>query len=278
MAPRAQIEDATPLLDEVRRIKTADQRAGIPTSVTVAGSALAHALAGLRPGVPGRRLTGRVAEHMAGLGVTIPDLEGAFWSTSPVLGPVGLGRRSGAVGHGRPSDVREISGSPVSTEALPADALVAAHVGAMFAGYERVVARTCVDPPVGREVAAPTPGQRRLQGRWSALRGHPWPPSGGRGTGSDLCVAAYERVGEAVPTMPVAHGVGLGMEPPMVGKGLPDDTGGSALLRPGMVLFVLGEVADPDTGTVLAGESLLMTDSGHESLTRLGYGSLGGTA
>jgi Xaa-Pro dipeptidase len=143
----------------------------------------------------------------------------------------------------------------------------------MFAGYEGVVARTWVDAPAGGDAAVPSPGQRKLFGRWSKLWEHLASACRPGRTASDL-LAAYERAGEPLPAMPVAHGVGLGMDPPLFGVGLPTDAGRNTVLQPGMVLFVVGQVTDPGVGAVLAGETVLITDSGHELLTGHGHGPL----
>lgn len=45
-------------------------------------------------------------------------------------------------------------------------------------------------------------------------------------------------------------------------------------LPPGMVLFVSGQVVEPEVGTIVAGDTILITEGGHELLT--GHGPLGG--
>src|SRR5450759_4707218 len=61
VAPKADIEDASAVLTERRRIKTPDEQACIRVAAAAAGSALAHALGGLPPGVRQRELSGRLA-------------------------------------------------------------------------------------------------------------------------------------------------------------------------------------------------------------------------
>jgi hypothetical protein len=41
-----------------------------------------------------------------------------------------------------------------------------------------------------------------------------------------------------------------------------------------MVLFVSGQVVEPEVGTIVAGDTILITEGGHELLT--GHGPLGG--
>ena len=54
-------------------------------------------------------------------------------------------------------------------------------------------------------------------------------------------LAAYQAVGEQLPPMPVAHGVGVGFDPPVVSQQLPA-TAAEERLEPGMVLAVTGYV------------------------------------
>jgi Xaa-Pro dipeptidase len=82
--------------------------------------------------------------------------------------------------------------------------------------------------------------------------------------------------GEPLPSGPVAHGVGLGMEPPVIGAGFPADAGASTGFAPVMVLFVSGQVVEPEVGTIVAGDTILITEGGHELLTGHGHGPLGG--
>jgi Xaa-Pro dipeptidase len=246
VAPHADLVDASAALMEARRVKTPDELSCIRAAVTSAESALDYGLAGLRPDVGGRELTGRVAARLADLGVTNSDLEARFTSASP--------------GNGADSD-------PL----LRAGELITCQVGALYAGYEGEVVRTWINGgPDGRPVA-PTAAQRRLGRRGSALIEALMEACRPGGSGSDL-LSVYEEADEPLPSLPVAHGVGLGMEPPLIGSGFPADAGASSQFEPGMVLFVLGQVSDPEVGTVMAGETVLITDAGHE---RLGGQDLG---
>ncbi len=262
LAPRSAFVDATTVLTALRAAKNTEEVASIRAAVALAASALEAARAHLRPGVRGRVLTGRAAAHLAGLGTTTPDLEASFWPNSPGPSP------AGAVPT-RPDP----TGSPLGDPTLPAGALVAAHVSVIASGYEGIALQTWVNGPAGGGPGRPTPDQLTLGERW-------------RGLFADLtaaCVAgrpagdlegAYRRAGAPLPAGPVVHGVGLGMEPPLVGAGFPDDAGRTTVLAPGMVLFVLGEVSEPGVGTVVGGETLLVTASGAERLGVLETGLL----
>jgi Xaa-Pro dipeptidase len=81
---------------------------------------------------------------------------------------------------------------------------------------------------------------------------------------------AWEDTGEPFPGVPLVTGVGLGMEPPVVGFGGPGPAGeGQVAIEPGMVLAVQACVADPAAGTWFARETIVVTDGGPEVLTTL---------
>jgi Xaa-Pro dipeptidase len=134
--------------------------------------------------------------------------------------------------------------------------LVAFAAGVLADGYVGEVGRTW---PVGDGDAS------ALYGRWNEL----WDKLAaacrpGRPT-SDL-LAAYEAAGEPVPAMPVAHGLGLGFDPPVVTPRL-QATAAEEILQPGMVLAVTGYVWQEGVGAVFGREAVLVTSDGHEVLT-----------
>ena len=79
-------------------------------------------------------------------------------------------------------------------------------------------------------------------------------------------LAAYEAAGEPLPPMPVAHGLGLGFDPPVVSPDLPA-TCAEERLEPGMVLAVTGYVWQSGVGAVFRRDAVLITDDGPEVLT-----------
>jgi Xaa-Pro aminopeptidase len=79
-------------------------------------------------------------------------------------------------------------------------------------------------------------------------------------------LAAYEVAGEPLPPMPVAHGLGLGFDPPVVSPDLPE-TSAHAHLDPGTVLAVTGYVWEQGVGAVYQRDAVLITDDGAEVLT-----------
>ncbi len=77
---------------------------------------------------------------------------------------------------------------------------------------------------------------------------------------------AYHDVGEPMPPMAVAHGLGLGFDPPVVSRQLPA-TAAAERLDTGMVLALTGYVWQEGLGGVLRRDSLLITDDGPQVLT-----------
>ncbi|HMD46258.1 MAG TPA: M24 family metallopeptidase [Acidimicrobiales bacterium] len=273
LAPGAEVVDASGLLGAVRRTKSPDELACIGTSLAIAEAALADAMASLAPGVTGRELAGRVAARLAELGVTTPDFEATFTSSSPVRGPAGRGRRGEGLSVGDDPPLRILP----TPEAFGGGALVTGQVGGLYMGYEGLVARTWICPTASGD-AAPTPDQQRLHRRWLGLSERleaacrPGAAAGG-------LLGAYQAAGEPVPAnVLVAQGVGLGMERPLVGTQVPPDAGATTTLEPGMVLYVTAAVTDRRVGTELAGQTVLVTDAGPQVLSRHSFGPLAGDA
>jgi len=135
--------------------------------------------------------------------------------------------------------------------------LVAFAAGALADGDVGEVGRTV---PVGD-----VPGAGELYDRanrlWDKLIAscRPGAPA------SDL-LAAYEAAREPLPPMPVAHGLGLGFDPPVVSPELPK-TSADAHLDPGTVLAVTGYVWAQGVGAVYQRDAVLITDDGAEVLT-----------
>ena len=76
---------------------------------------------------------------------------------------------------------------------------------------------------------------------------------------------AYDRTGEARPSFPIAYGLGLGVEPPLIGTGLPSD---DMVLTPGTVLAVGADAWAAGVGGVRLVDTLLITEAGPERLSR----------
>ena len=166
-----------------------ERRRGRPHHVAPSrrpGSALAAMVDALRPGATERGLVAIYLEAIAPVGAPTPPTEGVACAT-PSRGPVALRR--------------------IATGPRSAGQLVVLDPGATtgLRGGDR--------PPAdwGRRPIA--------SGRWArrcrSPRRRPRRLPGGA-TGGDL-VAAWASCGEALPAVPLAHGVGLGVEPPIIG-------------------------------------------------------------
>jgi Xaa-Pro dipeptidase len=69
-----------------------------------------------------------------------------------------------------------------------------------------------------------------------------------------------------LPPMAVAHGLGLGFDPPVISRQLPA-TAKRERLDPGMVLALTGYVWQEGVGAVLHRDTVVITDAGSELLT-----------
>ena len=84
-------------------------------------------------------------------------------------------------------------------------------------------------------------------------------------SGTDL-LDAYESAGEPLPVAPVARGLGLGFDDPVIVRDLPT-TASTETLDPGVVLVVTACVFDDAVGSVVTHEAIHITPDGPEVLT-----------
>ncbi|WP_030326486.1 M24 family metallopeptidase [Streptomyces sp. NRRL B-3229] len=234
--PTAELVDGEPAMRAARRVKTAEEVAALRESVRVAEDALAAAVTELRPGTSERHLSGVLLEAAAAGGVSTPATQEVAWVTS------------------RDHPWRKVGGDG---RIGPGD-LVAFTSGVVARGYIGEVGRTW--PADGGGLAT-----RALYRRGEELGAllldacRPGAPA------SEL-LAAYDTAGEPLPPMPVARGLGLGFDAPVVAAGLPV-TAAEERLEPGMALAVTGFVWQEGTGAVLTREAVLITSDGAERLT-----------
>lgn len=232
--PAAELVDGEVAMRAARRIKTAQELAVLRQAAEVAETSLAKAVAELRPGATAKELAGVLLEAAAAGGVTIPADQDAAVVTSREH----PWRRAGGDGRAAAGD------------------LVAFTAGVVAHGYIAEVGRTHA---VGGTVPEALAGRAdRVWGRLLAAC-RPGAPA------SDL-LEAYTGIGEALPPMPVARGLGLGFDPPVVTGGLPR-TAAEERLEPGMVLALTGYVWEAGTGAVFRRDSVLVTENGPELLT-----------
>jgi Xaa-Pro aminopeptidase len=236
--PNAQLVDGELAMRAARRIKTAEEIAALRESVAVVESALAAAVSELRPGVSEQALAGVLLEASAAGGVSTPANQDVAWVTSREH----PWRRANGDGRIQDGD------------------LVAFSAGVLAGGYVGEVGRTW--PADKRH--APN-GAAALYVRWESLWGK-LIAACRPGAGAGELLAAYHAAGEAEPPMPVARGLGMGFDPPVVSKHLPA-TAADERLEPGMVLAVTGYVWEEGLGAVFGREAVLITADGSEVLT-----------
>jgi Xaa-Pro aminopeptidase len=232
--PVAELVDGEVAMRAARRIKTQQELAVLREAVAVAEASLARAVAELRPGVTEKELAGVLLEAAAAGGTTIPADQDAACVTS------------------REHPWRRASGDG---RAAPGD-LVAFTAGVVARGYIAEVGRTCA---VGG--AVPEALAARCDRVWDRLLAacRPGAPA------SDL-LESYTGAGESLPPMPVARGLGLGFDPPVVTGGLPR-TARDERIEAGMVLALTGYVWQAGIGASFRRDTVLVTSDGPELLT-----------
>jgi Xaa-Pro dipeptidase len=232
--PAAELVDGEVAMRAARRIKTAQELEVLRQAVAVAETSLAKAVAELRPGATEKELAGVLLEAAAAGGVTTPAVQDAACVTSKDH----AWRRAGGDGRAAAGDLVAFT------------AAVVAH------GYIAEVGRTYA---VGG--AIPEALAQRCDRVWTRLLAacRPGAPA------SDL-LESYTGAGEPLPPMPVARGLGLGFDPPVVTAGLPR-TAREERIEAGMVLALTGYVWQAGTGAAFRRDTVLVTSDGPELLT-----------
>lgn len=226
--------DAEPALESARRIKTPEEVEAIRRSIGVAETALAAAVAELRPGVTERHLAATFMAAMAGQGVTTPATQRVAWISS------GLCTGAGA-------------------EIQDGD-LVSFDAGVVASGYIGELGRTW---PADRAIVAASTQDlfRRTDDLWSRLLDGCQSGAPCRGL-----MAAYRDVRSPLPNFPIAAGLGLGFDGPVVARSLPK-TAAQERFEPGMVLAITAHVDAERAGSAWRKEAVLITADGPEVLT-----------
>jgi Xaa-Pro aminopeptidase len=239
--PKAQWVDAGPALRRARAIKTKEEVACIRTATALAEGALAAVLPEIQPGASERALTGRFHEEAALQGTPIPAFEASF-ADCPLVAT--------------PDSVRGPRLISQHRNLLEGD-LVHCHAGILYAGYEGATASTvrCTESganAIGGELAS------RLNDLRSALHSSCRP-----GADPSLITAAYQHCGEPLPNIPILHGVGLGMEMPVIGRDCDPDP---QTLEAGNVVALYAYVEKDGLGGALARDTVLIKSDGVDSL------------
>jgi Xaa-Pro dipeptidase len=233
--PNAELVDGELAMRAARRTKSPEEVISLREAIRVAEVGLAAAVAELRAGISEKTLAGVLLEAMAAGGVSTPATQDAAWVTS------------------REHPWRRASDDGI----VRAGDLVAFSAGVLDGGYTGEVGRTW---PVGE-----TNGAVDLYRRWDVLWDRLYEACQPGSPAIDL-LAAYQAAGEELPPMPIARGLGLGFDPPVVSQHLPA-TAAEERLEPGMVLAVTGYVWQSGVGAVFGREAVLITPDGPEVLT-----------
>ncbi|MBB5915487.1 Xaa-Pro aminopeptidase [Nocardia transvalensis] len=234
--PNAELVDGELAMRTARRIKTAEEIAVLRNTLRVAQAGLAATVAELAPGGTEQGLIGVLLEAMTAGGVSTPASQDSVWVTSKEH----PWRRAGADRQVRAGD------------------LVAVSAGVLGDGYIGEVGRTY---PAGAAGDAATKLYRRRDALWGRLIDACKP-----GAPAIDLLNAYEAAGEPLPSMPVARGLGMGFDPPVVSPRLPA-TATAERLEPGMVLSITGYVWQEGVGAVFGRDAVLITDDGCDVLT-----------
>jgi Xaa-Pro dipeptidase len=234
--PNAELVDGEPAIRAARRIKTPEEIDTLRESVRVAEVGLAAGVAKLRSGALVQDLTAVLLEAMTAGGVSSPAHQDAVWVTD------------------KDHPWRRVCGD----DRVHDGDLVAFASGVVDRGYIGEVGRTW---PVGDVTA----GTRAIFERSDRLHDRLIAACRPGAPNADL-LAAYEAAGEALPVVPVAHGLGVGFDSPVVSPQLAA-TAARERLEPGMVLAVTGYVFEPGVGAVFRRDAVLITDGGADVLT-----------
>ena len=197
------------------------------------------AVAELRPGVSERELTGVFMDAMASHGITTPATQDVVRITSPgaPAGPPATGAGAGR----RPRRRSTPASSPTATPARWA--------------APGPSTSTATPPPSTTSTAAPTSCGTGCSTR--AGPAHP-PPA---------CSTPTAAAGEPLPATPVARGLGLGFDDPVIVRDLPRDRGdGDARPRRRPRRHRRASPTTP-SASVVTHEAILITADGPEVLT-----------
>jgi Xaa-Pro aminopeptidase len=229
----ATIVDGEAAMRRARRIKTPAEVAALRASVAVAERCLAQAEAALAPGRSERHLTAAFMGEMARAGVTTPSHQDVAWITAKDH-PWRRGDRN--------------------THLSDGDLVVLAG-GIIRGGYVGELALTRV---VGE--GTPTVIGRRLELRDGVLAAcQPGAPA-------SAILEAYATAGVTPPPVPVARGLGLGFDVPIVSADLPE-TAAADHLDPGVVFALTTYVWDEGVGAAVSVDPVHITEHGPELLT-----------
>jgi Xaa-Pro aminopeptidase len=228
--PSAQLVDGEQMMRRVRRIKLPEEINAIRTSVRLTEHALAAAETAFAVGITERQLTARFMEAMAEAGITTPTSQDVAWVTSRDLA-WGRGTRNAAVAAGD---------------------LVAFDAGLLCDGYYGEIGRTM-------SLGAGDAGTA-LKRRWDELWDRLLTACRAGAAATDL-LDAYDAAGLPAPPIPVARGLGLGNDLPLVTRALPR-TSAEQRLEAGMVLALTAYLWQEGVGAIYGQEPVAIAEDG----------------
>jgi Xaa-Pro dipeptidase len=231
--------DAAPVMATARRTKTPDEISCLEIASALAEAALTALDDALEPGMSERELLGIYYERVASLGTPIAPSESVCFAT-PRHGPVRF---------------RHLA----TDRAIGDGELVVLAPNALYSGYEAGLARTRV---TGR---SPSQGAADLAGRCARSMEALLAACRPGNTGADV-YRAWETAGNRTAGVPLAHGLGLGAEPPLIGMG----RGREVTLEEGMVLSVQSWVVEQGVGGCLERATVHIGSTDSTALTRYG--------
>jgi Xaa-Pro aminopeptidase len=234
--PSAELVDGEHMLRQLRAVKLPDEVDAIRESIRIADTALAAAEAALTVGITERQLTAIFMEKMADQGVTTPTTQDVAWITSRTQ----LWERSNR------------------DAAVGKDDLVVFDAGIMAGGYVGELGRT-------RAVGGLETVGGDLVHRWDELWDRLLSATRPGASGADL-LDAYDAAGGYSPPVPIARGLGLGNDLPLISHALPR-LSAEQKLEAGMVIALTAYVWSEGVGGVYGQEPVLVTESGPELLS-----------
>ncbi|HVQ49329.1 MAG TPA: M24 family metallopeptidase [Mycobacterium sp.] len=239
LVTKADLLDAGPVMTAARRTKTPDEITCLEVASAIAEAALSAMEDALAPGITERELLGIYHQAIARLGAPMPPSEGVCFAT-PSHGTV----RFRHLASDRPIGEGE---------------MVVLAPGALYAGYEAGLARTRAAGNAGPAGTADLAvrSARGMDALIAACR-----PGN---TGADL-YRAWENAGNPDAEVPLAHGLGLGAEAPLIGLG----RGRDAAIDEGMVLSVQSWVTEEGVGGCLERGTVHIESGAPTVLTRYG--------
>jgi Xaa-Pro dipeptidase len=233
----AELVDAAVVMAAARRVKTAEEITCLDVASAIAEAALTAMKDALVPGITERELLGIYDEKIASLGAPTPPSESVCFAT-PTSGPVTFRHLA--------------SERPVGDGEL-----VVLAPGALYAGYDAGLARTRVAGGSGPAGTAELASRcaRAMDALVAACR---------PGNSGAVLYRVWQSAGNPDSSVPLAHGLGLGAEPPLIGLG----RGRDVILEEGMVLSVQSWVTEEGVGGCLERDSVRIDSSGPTLLTR----------